>query len=112
METSESEKKLEKFLKKLEKLDIREWTYRLDISRVPHPLTAETCGLRFILDKYGILEIENITGGPYSEYYSISSIKNKSLKKTLKQLYDVIYDKLKEHKRKELEEKIEAFLSE
>jgi len=101
---------LEKVIERLEKLDIREWTFRRDMQEVPYPLTAETGGLRFILRKYQGLEIENITGGPYSEYHPPSSVKNKHLKEKLNQLYDTICTRLKEYQKKELEEKLNNIL--
>jgi hypothetical protein len=110
METPESEKKLEKFLKKLENIDIREWTYRPDIPELPHPLTAEICGLNFRIG-LSYLEIGDIRGGPYAIHYSPGNIKNKPLKKTLTCLYKTISDKLNEHQKKEVEEKLESFLS-
>lgn len=105
MEMSESEKKLEKFLKKLENLDIREWNYHQG------QLITEKYGLKFTLG-YSWLNIENVTGNLCYLSYDSDSIKNKPLKKMLKQFHDTTYARLQEHQQKELEEKIEIFLSE
>ncbi len=104
MELSKAEKELEKLIKKLESLDIREWDYRQG------NLTAEKYGLRFILGTEW-MHVENVTGNMCYVSYNRENIKNKPFKKMLKQLHDQTYTKLLEYQQKELEEKIKECLS-
>lgn len=99
-----AEKQLGKVLEKLEKLDIREWAYEAG------PLVAEKYGLKFRLGCEW-LYVMSTTGNLWFIEYNTNNIKNKPLKKMLKQFYETTCTALKEHQKKELEERLDSFLS-
>ena len=106
MRTKGSEEKLEKFIRKLENTDIREWEYES-----VGGLTLEKYGLRFTLGEEW-LWVGNLTGNLYYISFTSDNIKDKSLRKMLKQLYTKTFAQLVEYQKRELEEKIETFLTE
>lgn len=105
MELSKAEKELEKLIKKLESLDIREWNYHRFSD-----LITEKYGLKFTLHSEW-MRVESVTGNMCYVSYSSDNIKNKPLKKMLKQFHDQTYNRLLEYQQKELEEKLKEYLS-
>ena len=101
---------LEKLLKKLEALDIREWRYNDCI------LTAEVCGMQFNIlsgKKYYtrlvIKNVENKSKFEAVEYFD--SKETKPFKKVIESFYKKTYESLLEYENKQLTEKLDTYLS-
>lgn len=93
---------LEKIIKKLESLDIRAWSLKHDA------LTAETGGIRFYFNWYGIcsLKIEDTENGfSFSRYPE-----DKSSKKIFKEFYTKTCGALNKYQKENLKEKLNNLL--
>lgn len=97
------DKELENILEKLEKIDIREWNCD------DYGLILERHGLKFRLG-WNELRIENIDKAPYKQVYDYY-FEKKPLKKVFQGFYNRIHNRLTEHQKKELDEKLKGFLS-
>lgn len=102
--------KLEKLIKKLEALDIREWRYDNCI------LTAEVCGMKFKIlsgkryyTRLLIKNVENKSKFEAVEYFN--SKETKDLKKVIESFYKKTYESLLEYENKQLTEKLDTYLS-
>ncbi len=103
--------KLEKLIKKLETLDIREWKYNNGI------LTAEVCGMRFRIysgkNYYTRLLIKNMEGNiEFEDKVFFNDKETKGLKVALELLYNKTYESLLEYEDKQLTERLDTFLLE
>lgn len=103
--------KLEKLIKKLETLDVREWKYNDSDGN----LTTEVCGMEFrirILGGVTYLNIKNIENSiRVEEREFFDNKETKYLRGVIEKFYQKTRESLAEYEKKQLTEKLDTFLS-